>query len=102
MSNKNISKYSQLLKTENEKLLRFLKAKFPMFHNSNFFFRDLQYGIRSFLEKKDINISYHQAGLLANSVSDDLLNKGIFVKINNQSWKLNYPEFTTKIPGDPL
>ena len=102
MSNKNISKYSQLLKTENEKLLRFLKAKFPMFHNSNFFFRDLQYGIRSFLEKKDINVTYHQAGLLASSVSDDLLNKGIFVKINNQSWKLNYPEFTTKVPGDPL
>ena len=92
----------ELLKSENEKLLRFLKAKFPMFHNSNFFYRDLQYGIRSFMEKKDIKITYDQAGVLANAVSNDLVEKGTFVKINNQSWKVNYPEFATTTPGDPL
>jgi hypothetical protein len=102
LKSKKINKYLELLKSENEKLLKFLKAKFPMFHNSNFFFRDLQYGIRSFLEKKDIDVSYHQAGMLAAEVSNELVDKGIFVKINDQSWKLNYPEFTTKTPGDPL
>ena len=92
----------ELLKTENEKLLNYLKARFPMFHNSNFFFRDLQYGIRSFLEIKDIKVTYSQANSLAISVSNEMIDKGVFVKINDQSWKLNYPEFTTKTPGDPL
>lgn len=102
MSKKKMISYLELLKTENEKLLRFLKAKFPMFHNSNFFYRDLQYGIRSFMEKKEIKVTYNQAGVLANAFSNDLVDKGIFIKINNQSWKLNYPEFTTKVAGDPL
>jgi hypothetical protein len=92
----------ELLKSENDKLLGFLKAKFPLFHNSNFFYRDLQYGIRSFLEKKEIKITYSQAGQLADSISNELVEKGILIKINNQSWKINYPEFATKQPGDPF
>ena len=102
MSRNKITAYLELLKSENEKLLRFLKAKFPMFHNSNFFYRDLQYGIRSFMEVKDIKVTYDQAGVLANAVSNNLVDQGIFVKINNQSWKVNYPEFATTTPGDPL
>ena len=47
---KNNSQVLNTLKNNDEILLKFLKAKFPVFHNSNFFFRDLQYGIRSFLE----------------------------------------------------
>ncbi len=100
--NKIKSKHLDLLRKENDSLLTFLKAKFPMFHNSNFFFRDLQYGIRSFLEKKDIIVSYTEADELAKLIASDWESKGIFIKVNNIGWKVNYPEFATTEPGDPF
>jgi len=102
MNNKKLNSHMDLLRKELESLLVFLKAKFPMFHNSNFFYRDLQYGIRSFMEKKDIIISYAEADELAGLMFKDLEDKKIFVRVNNNSWKINYPEFVTTEPGDPL
>ena len=91
-----------LLKREEESLLGFLKAKYPMFHNSNFFYRDLQYGVRSFMEKKGFDITYAEAAELADEISKEFENKGTFVRINKTGWKINYPEFTTTEPGDPF
>jgi len=102
LANNNYSNHLELLKKEEESLLNFLKAKFPMFHNSNFFYRDLQYGLRSFLEKKDIIINYNVAGELAHSISKYFEEKGIFIKINDLTWKVHYPQFTTTEPGDPF
>jgi hypothetical protein len=101
MTNK-LLKYSEKLKNNDLVVLEFLKAKFPLFHNSNFFFRDLQYGIRSYFEKKDINISYQDAEKLAVEFAERFEEKGIFVRINHQGWKINYPEFATAEPGDPF
>jgi len=100
--NKKETKHLELLRKENDSLLAFLKAKFPMFHNSNFFFRDLQYGIRSFLEKKNIMISYTEADDLAKIIANDLEGKGIFVRVNSHGWKVNHPEFATTKAGDPF
>ncbi|MEJ2103317.1 MAG: hypothetical protein P8X47_01935 [Ignavibacteriaceae bacterium] len=92
----------QLLKNNEMELLNYLKAKFPVFHNSNFFFRDFQYGIRSFLEKKEIKCSYQLAEKLAVEMARHLEDENIFIKVNNQGWKVNYPEFATTEPGDPF
>ncbi|HEY7751612.1 MAG TPA: hypothetical protein VH917_04915, partial [Ignavibacteriaceae bacterium] len=83
-------------------LLNYLRARFPVFHNSNFFLRDLQYGIRSFLEKKDITVTYEQADILAKEMAKQLESKQIFRKINDSSWTVFYPQFATTEPGDPL
>jgi hypothetical protein len=99
---KNYAEHLDLLKNEEESLLKFLKAKFPMFHNSNFFYRDLQYGIRSFLEKKGIEINYAEAGNLTDAISAIFEDKGIFIRVNKIGWKINYPEFATVEPGDPF
>ncbi len=32
--------------------LQYLKSKFPLIHESNFFFRDLHYGLMSYVEEK--------------------------------------------------
>lgn len=92
----------QLLKNNDEELLNYLKAKFPVFHNSNFFFRDFQYGIRSFLEKKEIKASYQMAEKLAEEMAKYFEEKNMFVKINHQTWKVNKNEFVTVEPGDPF
>lgn len=93
---------SNILVQEKELILNFLKARFPLFHNSNFFHRDLQYGLRSYFEKKGIELTYPQAEKLANEFANILENEQIFTKINNSVWRLNYPEFTTSTPGDPF
>jgi hypothetical protein len=101
MTNK-LSQKLEMLKKDDSVLLEFLKAKFPVFHNSNFFFRDFQYGIRSFFEKKDINISYQDAEKLAIEMARHFEEKGIFIKVNHQGWKIHFPDFVTAKPGDPF
>ena len=102
MAKKDITKYLELLKSEDLSLLEFLKAKFPVFHNSNIFYRDFQYGIRSFLEKKEIEISYSEAGELAAQMALYFEEKGIFKRVNSMGWKINFPEFVATEPGDPF
>jgi len=102
MSKNDFSNNIELLMSDEASLLGFLKAKYPMFHNSNFFYRDLQYGIRSFLEKKEIDINYTQAAKLTDIISEEFENKGIFIRVNKTGWKINYPEFATVESGDPF
>jgi hypothetical protein len=92
----------KLLKENYTGFLGFLRANYPIFHNSNLFLRDLQYGIFRFLEKKGYNLSLIDAKELAVELIRFLEEKGIFVPINNITWKLNFPDFVTRVPGDPL
>ncbi len=73
--------------------LRFLKSKFPVFHNSNLFFRDIQYGIMWFLQEHNLNGSYPVAEKVAKEVVITFEQNGTFTKIDHQTWMLNYPEF---------
>lgn len=102
MPKNDIQKLFNELTTDINILLEFLRAKFPMFHNSNFFFRDLQFGIKSFFENKDIYLGYSESEQLAKKVSEFLQKEGIFIPNSNMSWKVNYPEFETSKPGDPF
>ncbi|MBS4035591.1 MAG: hypothetical protein KGZ85_14060 [Ignavibacterium sp.] len=97
-----MNKNRNILVEEREQILNFLRARYPLFHNSNFFFRDLQYGIRSYFDKRGIEISYPEAEKFAHEFSKSLEADQIFIRINNQGWKVNYPEFATAIPGDPF
>ncbi len=94
--------YFELVKNEYQVFLNFMKAKYPMFHNSNFFFRDLQFGILKYLENKGIKINNSEAEELAKKLSAYFEDSKIFIKVNSFGWRLNYPEFVTKIPGDPI
>ena len=102
MTVKNISGLYDNLKNENLIFLNYLKAKFPIFHNSNFFFRDFQYGLKGFLEEKGTSLSDNNLASLAKQFSEYYENEGIFVKTSTQGWKINYPDFITTKPGDPF
>jgi hypothetical protein len=54
------------------------------------------------MEKKGNEITYAEAGRLADAISEEFENKGIFVRMNKIGWKINYPEFATTEPGDPF
>lgn len=102
MSRNKVNELFENLKNEDRILLNYLKAKFPVFHNSNFFYRDFQYGIIAFLEKKGIEINFNEAMELSKLLSDYYEKQGIFIRNSTQSWKINYPEFITTKPGDPF
>jgi hypothetical protein len=84
----------QILKNQQE-VLTFLRSRFPMYHLSNFFFRDVEFGIRAFLEAKGVKIGYTEAQSIARQFTESLEQAKIFRPIDRQSWVVNYPEFKT-------
>jgi hypothetical protein len=75
--------------------IRFLKTKSSLFHLSNVFFRDIQYGIMSYADSKGETISYGRAEEVAKLVINNLEGSGILKSIKPGSWMLNFPEFRT-------
>ncbi len=98
----NREKYIEIIKRDKKVFLQFLKAKFPFFHNSNFFFRDLQYGIQMYFGSKGIKITLAVSEELAIEVGKYLEVENIFVTVNQHGWRINYPEFVTTVSGDPF
>jgi hypothetical protein len=96
------TKYFDILKNEHLIFLNYLKARFPAFHNSNIFFRDFHYAVKTFLEIKNLRVSYAKSEQLAKEFSEFLESKGILIKVSELGWKLNYPDFVTVKPGDPF
>lgn len=73
----------------------FLKSRFPLYHQSNIFFRDIQYGIQLFLERKGIKAGYPESEQIAHGFISALEREGVLIAIDRQSWALMYPEFRT-------
>ena len=96
------NKYFDILKSDDKIFLQFLKAKFPLFHNSNFFFRDLQYGVQKYFESKGTKLTMADSEEAATKVGKYFEQENIFIKVNHQGWRINYPEFVTTVPGDPF
>ncbi len=78
---------------EERTVLNYLKSKYPMFHRSNVFFRDIQFGLKHYLENREIKLTYTESEILANEFIKYLESKGILKKISSQIYLLNYPEF---------
>jgi hypothetical protein len=83
-----------------KEILLYLKSRFPMYHLSNFFFRDVHYGIRMYLEEQGMKIGYTASEDIARSFVEQLEKAGIFTPIDRQSWVVKYPEFKTP-PAKP-
>jgi hypothetical protein len=92
-----------ILANETE-VLSFLKSRYPMYHLSNFFFRDVQYGIQTMLYGKKMSVGYADAENIAKAFTAQLEKKKILNPIDQQSWVLNYPAFRkpTVAPAAPV
>ncbi len=79
---------------ENQKdFLSFLKTKYTLFHLSNVFFRDMHYGVMSYLEWKDKPLQYSQAEELTKEWIRKLESDGILKNVDRQAFTLLYPDF---------
>jgi hypothetical protein len=80
--------------TNRTEFLKHLRSRFPLIHNSNVFFRDLHYGVMSFLLDHGRKTAYGKAERIAREVAEELEKLGILKKIDPRAWVLVYPEFT--------
>jgi len=68
----------------------FMKEKYRIYLNSNIFFRDIQYAIKSYFEKKDVRIKYSQAEKVAYDFIHKLEDSGELKKMSDNAWKVNF------------
>lgn len=84
-------------------LFTFMKERgYPIFHMSNIFLRDLEYGIRDFYRaatKKDIGT--RESRRLAGELVEHLLKNNLISPLNRTTWILNMPEFLNKAKEEP-
>jgi hypothetical protein len=76
-------------------LFRFMKEHgYPVFHKSNMFLRDLQFGIRDYHRASSkVDIGSRNADKFAAELIDDLVRKGIFIPMDKNTWMLVMEEF---------
>ncbi len=101
MNTKSLS-INKILEDDFFEILNYFKTQFPIFHNSNVFYRDVQNGVKNYLWRKNIIVNNKQLEDLTGSYCKIAEDKNIFKKISDNNWTLNYPEFKTVTPGDPL
>jgi len=86
-------KESELVLQNTREVLLFLKERYPLFHLSNIFFRDLHYGVREYLERKGMKMGYAAAEDVARDFIKELEGEKILVPVDRQTWTLHYPDF---------
>lgn len=95
-SQKELDSIIKLLKEQQNNILLYLKSRYPLFHKSNVFYRDIQLGIKYYLENKEIKLSYSESEYIANKFIEYLISQNILQKISDNIYILNYPEFSAK------
>ena len=82
--------YIETLKSNQDIFFNFMKEKYPVFTDSNIFHKDILYAIRSFFEKKNSRLSYSIAENLTAQFTEYLENKGDLIKLDKNTWKVNF------------
>jgi hypothetical protein len=77
--------------------LNFLKTRFNIFHESNVFFRDLHYGVMSFLQIQGKSHQYSSTEDLTKQIIEEYEGMKVLVRIDDRTWMLNYPPFKKPI-----
>lgn len=94
----NVNTYNNLLLDNPEQFLHYCKNTFAVFHNSNVFFRDLQFAVQRFLELKGVKTGVTESEQITKRLCTDLEKQNIFKRINATTWAVQYPAYTTGIP----
>ena len=74
-------------------VIKYLKSRYPMYHRSNFFFRDIQFGIQTMMEERGISLSYAEAERIARALAVKLEREKILLPRDHQTWVVSYEEF---------
>lgn len=80
----------EYLKQNVDLFLNFMKERYPVYHRSNIFLRDIEYGIKNFFEKKDVKLTYGQIEEISTGLILHLEQISVLDRLDNNTWILNY------------
>jgi hypothetical protein len=80
-----------------QEVLKYLKDRFPVFHLSNIFFRDIQFGIQSYLKAHALKVNSLLAAEIARQFVAKLEREKILRPVDRQTWMVNFEEFRKPI-----
>ena len=86
-------KHQQQMIDHSYEVLTFLRSRFSVYHLSNIFFRDIQYGIQEYFGRQGTRVTYAQAENLARAFVDKLEKDKILVPLDRQTWVVQYADF---------
>jgi hypothetical protein len=86
-------KHQHHVNEHSREILAYLKSRFSVYHLSNIFFRDIQFGIQEYFAAQKTKLTYAQAENLARAFTDRLEKEKILAPIDRQTWVVHYPEF---------
>ncbi len=78
------------LKQNEEMFFRFMREKYPLFFNSNIFFRDIQYSINSYFKLKNNPVDYQKAEKICKNFVEYLESSQKLVFMSKNTWKVNF------------
>ena len=86
---------SQIILGKEIALFDFMKENgFPIFHRSNIFLRDIQYGIRDYFRATEkVDVGSRDADRLAAELIQSLEAKGQLLKQSDMRWLLNIEQY---------
>jgi len=82
--------------------LEFLKSKFPIFHQSNVFYRDLRYGLKYYLQSKGKKMADAELENALKALINQMVAASVLKPVSDGVWTLNYPTYRTKASGKPV
>jgi len=83
----------KLLIDNQKDFLKFLKARFHLYHLSNVFFRDMHYGVMAYLSVNGMKHEYSKTEELTHKIVESLEKENILKDVGRLAWLLVYPEF---------
>jgi hypothetical protein len=78
---------------DDTEVLDYLKRRYSLFHLSNVFFRDIQFGLQAMLEERQMKVRYAAAEELAREFIARLEQQQILRPVDPQTWVLVYERF---------
>jgi hypothetical protein len=79
------------------------QTKRPVFHNSNLFFRDIQYAIKDYFEDRlGVTIKPEEAQRIAKDVTKSFERQGVLKQVNSNGYLLIYPDLVTPKQGGTI
>ncbi|HEY9165908.1 MAG TPA: hypothetical protein VIS48_07070 [Candidatus Kryptonia bacterium] len=92
----------EFVRSTKKQYLEYLRSKFPIFHLSNVFYRDLRYGLKYYLKENGFSISDAELENTLNALVFEMVKDSILKPVSSGVWTVNYPEFKTKTSGKPV
>ena len=88
--------------THSADFLPFLKARVPVFHLSNVFFRDIHFAVIALAADHRMRIGYTEAEDITRHLIERLEKEKVLLPIDKQTWAVNKAEYrkpSTKPPA---